>query len=112
MREVICLVAACSTALAAHVSAAEVMPDPTRPPAVIVGDAAVVPQRPVLQSIIITPHMRSAIIDDQRVELNGRFRDAVVAQITETEVVLRTPGGIETLRMYPGVEKAPKRGKP
>ena len=97
--------------LPAATAAAEVLADPTRPPASILRgsstEAAVeAPARPVLQSIIITSRNRAAIIDDERVELHGRFRDAEVAQITETEVVLRSKSGIETLRMYPGVEKS------
>ena len=95
-------------------AAAEVLADPTRPPASIAtpaGPAIEAPRRPVLQSIIITPYGRTAIIDDERVELHGRFRDAEVAQITETEVVLRSKAGIETLRMYPGVEKTGRGGR-
>ena len=90
-------------------AAAEVLVDPTRPPAKIANDVSEAPRHPVLQSIIITPTSRAAIIDDERVELHGRFRGAEVAKITETEVVLRSSAGIETLRMYPGVEKMPPR---
>ena len=102
-------------ALAPHASgvAAEILSDPTRPPAAFKLDAAeVAASRPVVQSIIITPHSRSAIIDNERVELNGRFRDALVAQITESEVVLRSATGVETLKMYPGIDKTPIRREP
>jgi hypothetical protein len=90
--------------------AAEVLVDPTRPPASIVaGESGEAPRRPVLQSIIITPRSRAAIIDDERVQLHGKFRDAVVAQISETEVVLKSAAGIETLKMYPGIDKTAAR---
>ena len=114
-RRILAALAFCGTALApVATAAAEVLADPTRPPAIMsmpAGTSADAPQRPVLQSIIITPHGRAAIIDDERVELHGRFRDAQVAQITETEVVLRSKSGIETLRMYPGVEKTVRGGR-
>ena len=91
-------------------SGAETMADPTRPPVSISAprspEAA---RRPVLQSVLITPLRRSAIIDGERVDLGGRFGGAEVIQITETEVVLRSPGGAEVLKMYPEVEKAVKR---
>ena len=90
-------------------AAAEILADPTRPPAGLVPESGEAPRRPVLQSIIITPHTRAAVIDDERVQLHGKFRDAEVAKITETEVVLRTASGFETLRMYPDVDKTPVR---
>ena len=110
-RLAIVLLFCAATAVPAATAAAEVLADPTRPPASIMSGsstepAAETPRRPVLQSIIITSRGRAAIIDDERVELHGRFRDAQVAQITETEVVLRSKTGIETLRMYPGIEKS------
>ena len=84
------------------------LPDPTRPPVVAAGESGE-PRRPVVQSIIIRGASRAAIIDGERVELNGKFRDAQVARITESEVVLRSPGGVETLKMYPDVEKTIRR---
>ena len=92
---------------------AEAMSDPTRPPAGVFAPdgGAEAARRPVVQSIIITPHRRSAIIDGERVELRGKYGDAEVIQITETEVVLRSAAGIEALRMYPGVDKAVRRAE-
>lgn len=92
---------------------AQAMSDPTRPP---VGfftpdDSSEAARRPVVQSIIITPQRRSAIIDGERVELRGKYGDAEVIQITETEVVLRSAAGIEALKMYPGVDKAVRRAE-
>ena len=97
--------------VAAPVLGAEAMVDPTRPPLSVSAPEGgpATGLGPVLQSILITPHRRSAIIDGERVDLRGRFDDAEVVQITETEVVLRSPGGTEILKMYPGVEKAVKR---
>jgi MSHA biogenesis protein MshK len=85
------------------------MNDPTRPPAVIssgpgeTGAASV----PLLQSVMISPSERSAIIGGERVKLGGKFGDARVVKITESEVVLRSATGNETLRMYPEVTMNP-----
>ena len=93
---------------------AEALADPTRPPAGIVAsdDSPASTRRPAVQSIIITPRGRSAIIDGERVELRGKYGDGEVIQITETEVVLRSAAGVETLRMYPGVDKVRRAESP
>ena len=104
---------ACAGAMqaAAAVTAPELLPDPTRPPASIASETTDAPRRPVLQSIIIKGNSRAAIIDGERVELHGKFREARVARITESEVVLRSASGVETLKMYPDVEKTVKRAE-
>lgn len=86
---------------------AQVMIDPTRPPrSVTAPEGANEHARgAVLQSVMITPNRRSAIIDGERVELGGRYRDAQVVRITESEVVLREGERTEILKMYPDVEK-------
>jgi MSHA biogenesis protein MshK len=98
----------------AHASA-QIMTDPTRPPrsaaaaqagAEAAGEA---PSAPVLQSVMITPTRRSAIIGGERVELGGRYGEAQVVKITESEVVLRSGGRTEVLKMYPDVDKKTAR---
>jgi len=86
---------------------AQGLPDPTRPPAAVVapageGDA---PAGPVLQSVLITPTRRSAIISGEPVVLGGSYRDAKVVQINEAEVVLKSGTRIETLKLYPAVDR-------
>ena len=117
------LAAACLTlSLSAEVCA---MNDPTRPPASFTERAgADLRAPPVLQSVIIGKNVRAAIIDGERVEMGGRYRDAQVVRIAEDEVVLRQDGFTQVLRMYPDVEKKivreresllqkpPPRGKP
>jgi len=85
---------------------AQVMIDPTRPPPGVYApeSAEKATGAPVLQSVMITPTARTAIIGGEEVKLGAKFGDARVIKITETEVVLRTTGGTETLKMYPGVE--------
>jgi hypothetical protein len=86
---------------------AQTLSDPTRPPGA--GPAAEVDEgqarAPVLQSVIITSKGRAAIINGQRVELGGVYGDARVLKISETEVLLRSAGGTEVLKMYPNVDK-------
>src|SRR4051794_16656159 len=96
------VVAATCSALNAR---GQIVNDPTRPPLGIyeseTSDAA---KGPVLQSIMITATERSAIIGGERVKLGGKYGDARVIGITENEVVLRSPSGTETLRMYPDID--------
>ena len=97
-------------ALVAGSAVAQVGNDPTRPPAAILSatpgsDAQ--SGRPLLQSVMITPTARSAIIGGEQVKQGGKYGDAQVVKITENEVVLRSSTGIETLHLYPGVEMKP-----
>lgn len=93
---------------------AQVLNDPTRPPAGISstdsGDSAA--GGPVLQSVMITPTTRTAIIGGETVKLGGKYGDARVIKITESEVVLRSATGTETLRMYPDVTMKPVKPTP
>jgi len=89
---------------------AQILSDPTRPPAGInAPDAAdgAAARGPVLQSVKISPTERSAIIGGEIVKLGAKYGDARVIRITENEVVLRSATGTEILRMYPGVEIKP-----
>ena len=89
---------------------AQILNDPTRPPAGIYapetadGAAAL---GPVLQSVKISRTERTAIISGETVKLGAKYREARVIRITENEVVLRSAGGTEMLRMYPGVDMKP-----
>ena len=101
----------CSLAILLAVGAvqAQNMNDPTRPPNATPEGASEQARVPVLQSVMITPHGRAAIINGERVELGGKFGDARVLKITETEVVLRSAGRTEVLKLYPNVDKAGRR---
>jgi len=88
---------------------AENLPDPTKPPASLgfaqTVDAQVTYSGPVLQSVLISPGRKVAIISGQVVSLGGKFADARVVKITESEVVLLTGNNLQTLRLFPNVEK-------
>ena len=87
---------------------AQVTNDPTRPP---VGYAAESPEMPVesggptLQSVLISPSHRAAIISGVMVKEGDKFGDAVLVKVAENEVVLKSAGASQVLKLHPGVEK-------
>ena len=93
--------------------------DPTRPPNVLPGGArdASQPrgaQAPAsrLQSVLISPHRRLAVIDGRTVPLGGKVDGATLVQIAETHVTLKRGDELKTLELYPGVErKAARQGQ-
>jgi hypothetical protein len=80
--------------------------DPTRPPVEIAVEA---PAGPVaasrLQSVMISPTRRSAIINGVVVELGGKYGDAVLTRVAEDEVVLGSGASRRVLKLYPAVQK-------
>lgn len=108
----------CAIAFAAVscASLAQALTDPTRPPTEpLPADAGGVPvdtSKPQLQSILISPNRRLAIIDGQTVALGGHFGDARLVSISETAVVLKRGDKTETLRLVPAaVDKTAVRQK-
>jgi MSHA biogenesis protein MshK len=92
------------------VAAAQSIKDPTRPPAGFgtVGEPATAEapsSGPVLQSVMLSPTRRAAIISGQLVKRGENYGDAVLAEVAEDHVVLRRGGGLQVLKMYPGAEK-------
>jgi len=97
---------------------AEGLKDPTRPPTsigmqstsdVTLDSAA---SMPVLQSVLISPGRVVAIISGQTVKLNDQFGSARVIKIAETEVVLRDGKNLQTLKLFPNIEKKASNDKP
>lgn len=88
---------------------AEMLPDPTRPPVMALPGGSVTEAKgsgeSVLQSVLISPGRKEAIIDGQTVPLGGRFRESRLIRIGEGEVVLQTGGALRTLKLYPAVDK-------
>ena len=88
--------------------AGEALHDPTRPPTVLYapdGAAGTVNNGPVLQSVLISEGRRSAIISGQNVKVGDKIGNARIIRINETEVVLKTGKSLQTLRLFPDVEK-------
>jgi MSHA biogenesis protein MshK len=84
---------------------AQVVTDPTRPPG---GFAAEAPAGGVvnqLQSVMISPTRKAAIINGVSVELGQKYGDAVLMGVTEDQVVLRSGDSRQVLKLHPAVEK-------
>lgn len=96
-------------ALATTVSAQSEMADPTRPPAglALAGEGgAGEPSGPLLQSVMIPKKGKpGALIGGQQVLLGGMYGESRLISVTEREVVLEGPAGIEHLYLTPGIEK-------
>lgn len=99
------LVLAFGTVATAH---AQTLVDPMRPP-VTAGAAATareLPAAPQVQTIIIGPTQRYAVIDGRTLAQGDRFGAARIERITETEVMLRQPDGkASVLGLLPQVQK-------
>ena len=88
--------------------------DPTQPPVFRESEAVPLLAGPRVESILIAPDRRLAVIDGQQVTVGGRVGGNAVVRITETEVVVRGADGEQTLRLYPELVRKPagaaKRG--
>ncbi|MGH8807222.1 MAG: MSHA biogenesis protein MshK [Noviherbaspirillum sp.] len=89
--------------------------DPTRPPAIFgnAGEGEAANSAPVLQSVIISPGRRLAIINGKTVKVGDKYGDAQVVKITESDAVLRTGKDLQTLKLFPTIEKkiSPRRAE-
>lgn len=83
--------------------------DPTAPPAMVAPGEAAGTDIP-LTAIMQVGHRRIAIIGGQEIAVGGRYQDARVVRISESEVVLRRGQETVVLKLYPLVDKRP-RGK-
>lgn len=98
--------------LVAQAVAAQGLPDPIRPPASLAAEpdaeaANSGSSAPLLQSIMISSGRRMAIIAGQTVKQGDKFGDAKVVSIKENEVVLRNGDAVQTLKLFPNIEKQP-----
>ena len=113
MRLSICLSIAAMAAGAAGDLRAQALSDPTRPPTTFYAatqagvGAGRAPGGLVLESVLISPQARSAIISGEYIELGQKIGDLRLIRVAETEVVLLEGGERKTLKLYPGVDKRP-----
>lgn len=97
--------------LAWSTAASAQLADPTRPPAGMnvpgeAGSGVVLPAFSGLQSVIMRKTGKpAALINGEIVELGGKVGEARLVKVSEDAVVLKGPGGEETLRLTPAVEK-------
>jgi hypothetical protein len=94
-----------------QIAAAEALPDPTRPSIDLnssgvesASDAA--PEEVAtrgLQSIIISPLYRAAIINGETVVLGGKSGDSKLVEVRENSVVLQNAQGRRVVELFPKV---------
>lgn len=92
--------------MTASVAVAQVLSDPTRPPdgqdasASSVGSGG-----PVLQSVMLSPSRKVAVISGEIVALGGRYGASKLVRLTESEAVLKIGSDVTVLKLHPQVEK-------
>jgi MSHA biogenesis protein MshK len=100
---------------------AEGLTDPTRPPSGFdvtasgARSAEAAPAALVLESVLIHPDSRIAIISGERLALGQKIRGLRLVKIADTEVVLLDGGERRTLKLYPSAQKKlalPNRPQP
>ena len=84
---------------------AQIATDPTRPPIGIAAEAPAGAVANQLQSVMISPTRKAAIINGVVVELGGKYGDAVLMRVAEDEVVLKSGDSRQVLKLHPAVEK-------
>ena len=100
------LLCLCMTMSAAHAQ----LRDPTRAPEQMGQSGEGTTSGPVLQSVLLSPTRKIAVISGQTVKLGEKFGDATLVRISESEVVLRSSGSgagseFQTLRLFPSIGK-------
>lgn len=85
--------------------------DPTRPPGQAEPGADAAQSGALrVESILIAPDRRIAIVNGREVAIGSQVGDARVVQISESEVVIRSARGDETLRLFaPLVRRSPQK---
>ena len=106
MRSPVILVAAVLM-LAATMAPAQGLRDPTRPPGADARAGRAETTRPgwILQSVLISPERRYAIINGEVVPVGGTVAGAELIAIAEERVTLRTADGTRILHLFPDVKR-------
>lgn len=103
-------------AVPAAFALAQVAADPTRPPDSMTLPGIIVPGAvgtgltapaagPVLQSILIADTHAEAIISGKVVRTGDQIAIGKIVKISDSEVTVRTNAGLQTLKLFPGIEK-------
>jgi MSHA biogenesis protein MshK len=85
-------------------SVAAQMNDPTRPPASFGSSEPDAGGGIMLQSVLISPTHKAAIINGVLVPVGGKYGGAVLIEVSEKEAVLRSGGTRQVLKLHPGVD--------
>ncbi len=84
------------------------LPDPMRPANVLAtptGTGEAGPGELRLQSILLAPGRKLAVINGQNVRLGEKYGDAVLVKLTAGEAVLKTGDQLQTLKLFAALEK-------
>jgi MSHA biogenesis protein MshK len=88
--------------------AQESLPDPTRPAVSVDTLSVAVPAvREILQSVLISPNRKAAIISGETVALGDTFGDSRLLEVNEGAVLLQNSEGKRVLTLFPGVVLKP-----
>ena len=92
---------------AASTAVAQALRDPTRPPAASAKGIAGKTEQSgwILQSVLISPERRYAIINGEVVPVGGSVAGAELVAIAEERVTLRTPEGLRVVHLFPDVTR-------
>lgn len=92
---------------------ASTLNDPTRPAAYVApaGAKGARAYGPVLQSTLVSPLRKRAVIDGKAVGVGDKIHDARVVDIRPNEVILRSGGRETSLRLMPRLSKDTKLAK-
>lgn len=102
------ILAALICVVTASTAAAQTLRDPTRPPSVASarGGAGRIEQSAwILQSVLISPERRYAIINGEVVKLGGSIAGAELVAVAEERVTLRTQDGLRIVHLFPDVSR-------
>ena len=97
-----------ATCLAAAATAgAQTMRDPTRPPVASTRSLAgkTEPSGWILQSVLISPERRYAIINGEVVPIGGSIAGAELVAVAAERVTLRTQEGLRVVHLFPDVTR-------
>ena len=107
----VCTLAAGLVGLLWATAAQAQLRDPTRPPEQwMLGGDTEPAGGPVLQSVLLSPKRKIAVISGQAVALGERYGDATLVRLTESEAVLRNDSESQTLKLFPSIGKRPASG--
>ena len=104
------LVLGAALAVCVPIAAAQALRDPTRPAVFFgrTGEGGIVSRGRdaewVLQSVLLSPERRYAIINGKILSLGESVAGAELVAIREGEVTLRAGGALRTVRLFPDVD--------
>ncbi|MBC8007024.1 MAG: hypothetical protein H7X76_03140 [Prolixibacteraceae bacterium] len=101
------ILAAMICAVTASTAAAQTLRDPTRPPALSAkGAGGKIEQSGwILQSVLISPERRYAIINGEVVPIGGSIAGAELVAVAAERVTLRTREGLRVVHLFPDVTR-------